>query len=66
LKTINQIKDQYTDIDAPVEQSVSLHYLYDRIYKELQKLNTKRTQNSIAKWKNELNRLFSKEVQIIT
>jgi hypothetical protein len=35
-----------------------------RIYKELQKLNTKRTNKLIDKWANKSNRQFSKEGQM--
>jgi hypothetical protein len=34
------------------------------MYKELQKLNTKRKNNSIDIWANELSRQFLKEVQM--
>jgi hypothetical protein len=39
--------------------------LITRTYEELKKLNTKRTNNPINKWINELNRLLSKEVQMV-
>jgi hypothetical protein len=34
------------------------------VYKDFKKLNTKITNNTINKWTNDLNRQFSKEVQM--
>jgi hypothetical protein len=62
--TITRIKKQ------PIEwEKIFASYLLDeelisRIYQELQKLNTKRTNKAINKWPNESNRQFSKEVQM--
>jgi guanylate kinase len=38
--------------------------LINRIYREIEKLNNERINNSLNKGANELNRQFSKEVQI--
>jgi hypothetical protein len=38
--------------------------LISRIYKELKNLNTRRSNNPVNKWPNELNKYFSKEVQM--
>jgi hypothetical protein len=39
--------------------------LIHRIYKELKKLNMRRTNNPINNWENELNRTFSEELQMV-
>ena len=58
-ETINNIKRNLWNgrfaNDTPDKELVS------KIYKELIKLNTQRTNNPIKKWSEEMNRHFSKE-----
>jgi hypothetical protein len=59
--------NQNQETSYKMEEKIFASYQYYqwliyRIYKELQKLSTKRSNNPINKWENELNRQFS-EVQ---
>jgi hypothetical protein len=59
------MKGQHTEWEKIFTRYSSDKGFIFRIYRELKKLNTKRTNNSINKQVNELNRHFSKEVQMV-
>ena len=59
-KTINKIKGQPTEWEN-IFINTSDKELISKMYKELTKLNTKKTNNLIKKWAKDLNRHFSKD-----
>ena len=60
-KTINKMKMQPTEWGNIFTNDISDKGLTSKIYKELIKLKTKKTNNPIKKWAKDLNRHFSKE-----
>ena len=57
---MNKINRQPTEWEN-IFADISDKGLISKIYKELRKLNTKKTNNPIEKWAKDLNRHFSKE-----
>ena len=54
-ETVNKPKRQLTGWEKILARDVSDKWLVSKIYKELIKLNTQRTNNSIKKWAEDMN-----------
>ena len=60
-ETVNKIKRQPTEWEKIFANDMSDKGLVSKIYKELIKLNSKETNNSITKWTKDTNRNFTEE-----
>ena len=60
-ETINQTKRQPTEWEKIFANDISDKGLDSKIYKELPKLHTLKTNNPVKKWAENMNRHFSKE-----
>ena len=60
-ETISKVKIQHTDWEKIIENEATDKGLISNIYKQLLKLNSRKTNDPIKKWSKELNRHFSKE-----
>ena len=60
-ETINKTKRQLTEWEKIFANDISDKGLVSKIYKELIKLNTQKTNNPVKKWAEDMNRYFSQE-----
>ena len=60
-ETLNKMKRQPTEWEKIFAKEATENGLISKIYKYLLQLNTKKTNNLIKKWAEDLNRQFSKE-----
>ena len=60
-ETINKTKSQPTEWEKIFANDISDKGLVSKIYKELTKLHTRKTNNPVKKWAEIMNRHFSKE-----
>ena len=59
--TTNKVKRQPSEWDKIVANETTDKGLISKIYKQLMKLNTRKANNPIKKWAEDLNRHFSKK-----
>ena len=60
-ETVNKTKRQPTEWEKIFANNSTDKRLLSRIYKELLKLNTHKTDNHVQKWAEDMNRQFSNE-----
>ena len=63
-KTISKVKRQPSEWEKIIANETTDKGLISKIYKQLIQLNTRKRNSSIKKWEKDLNRHFSKDIQI--
>ena len=60
-ETISKVKRQPSDWEKIIASETTVKGLISKVYKQLIQLNTRKTNNSIKKWRKDMNRHFSRE-----
>ena len=63
-ETTNKVKKQSSDWEKTITNETTDKGLISKVYKKLIQLNTRKTNNPIKKWGEDLNRHFSKDIQM--
>ena len=64
LETISKVKRQPSEWENIIANETTDKRLISKIYKQLTQLNNRKTSNPIKKWEKDLNRHFSKDIQM--
>ena len=64
LETISKVKRQPSEWENIIANETTDKRLISKIYKQLIQLNARKTNNLVKKWGKDLNRHFSKDVQM--
>ena len=65
-ETISKVKRQSTEWEKIIANETTDKGLTSKIYKQLIQLSTRKTNNPIKKWAEDLNKHFTKDTQIKT
>ena len=63
-KAISKVKRKPSEWEKILANETTDEELISKIYKQFIQLNTRKTNNPIKKWEKELNRHFSKDIQM--